>query len=192
MIASGVTANDLNGNNYELIKNAFINNQRYKLLLGNSDFAESYLTSEWLYKKYFALDELDNTFIVAGFLKSIEQLLWDIIYLIGQGREIKHVVISEENQEVIDKTLGSLQYFLSDWSNDDLFQNSFGTGKHYVMGYLKRQISDWRKQYRNGYFHKHNLTDQAKIEAIREETYFLYLLILGTIQLTPAQLAVLS
>jgi hypothetical protein len=191
-IASGVTSNDLNNNNYEIIKNTFINNNRYKILLGNSDFAESYITSEWLYKKYFSLDELDNTFIVTGFLKSIEQLLWDIIYLIGQGRAIRNVTISEENQEEIDKTLGSLQYFLSDWSNDDLFQNSFGGGKHFVIGYLKKQISDWRKQYRNGYFHKHNLTDKAKIEAIREETYFLYLLILGTIKLTPPQLAVLS
>ena len=192
MVASGISNNDLNNNNFTIIKNVFIGNGRYKLLLGNSDFAESYLTSEWLYKKYFSLDELDNTFIVAGFLKSIEQLLWDIIFLVGQGRDIKGVSISEENQDEIDKTLGSLQCFLSNWSNDDLFQNSFGGGKHFVMNYLKNQISDWRKQYRNGYFHKHNLNDKDKIESIREETYFLYMLILGTIRLTPSQVARLS
>lgn len=191
-VTGGITNNDLSKHNFAIIKNVFIDNGRYKLLLGNSDFAESYLTSEWLYKKYFSLDELDNTFIVAGFLKSIEQLLWDIIFLVGQGRDIKGVSISEENQDEIDKTLGSLQYFLSNWSNDDLFQNSFGGGKHFVMNYLKKQISDWRKQYRNGYFHKHNLNDKDKIESIRDESYFLYLLILGTIRLTPSQVARLS
>jgi hypothetical protein len=192
LIDVGLPANDLNNYNFNIIKNVYIQNGRYKLLLGNSDFAESYITSEWLYKKYFLLDELDNTFIVAGFLKSIEQLLWDIIFMVGQGRKVREIEISEENQDAIDKTLGSLQYFLSNWDNDDLFQNSFGNGKHFVMGYLKHQISDWREQYRNGYFHKHNLKDKEKIEAIREETYFLYLLIFGTIKLTPSQISQLS
>jgi hypothetical protein len=188
MLAAGLHENDLYNSSFSKIKNTFIGNERYKLLLGNSDFAESFITSEWLYKKYFALDELDNTFIVAGYLKSIEQLLWDIIFMVGQGRKIKEVEISEANQDTIDKTLGALQRFLNDWSNDDLFQNTFGGGKHVVMRYLKNQISDWRQQYRNGYFHKHNLKDKEKIDAIREETYFLYLLILGTVKLSGAQI----
>ena len=45
---------------------------------------------------------------------------------------------------------------------------------------------------RNGYFHKRNLCDKDKIEAIREETYFLYLLILGSIKLTPSDIEKLS
>lgn len=185
-------ARDISNRNYGIIKNVFLENGRYKLLLGSRDFAESFITSEWLYKKYVYLDELDNTFIVASYLKSIEQLLWDVIYIVGQGRNIRDIPISEDNVEEIDKTLGALQYFLSNRSNDDLFQCSFENGTHFVMKYLKIQISDWRKQYRNGYFHKHNLRDKDKIEAIREETYFLYLLILGSIKLTPYDIEKLS
>jgi hypothetical protein len=181
-------AHDLNTHYYTMIKNEFLQNNKYLLLLGDSDFAESYLTSEWLYKKYFTLDELDNTFIVSGYLKSIEQLLWDIIFIVGQGREIRGIMISESTEDEIDKTLGALQYFLGNWENDDLFLNSFGNSKHFVMNYVKTQISDWRKQYRNGYFHKHNLNDKNKIEAIREETYFLYMLILGSLKLSPIEM----
>ena len=192
LLAEDNTARDISDRNYEIIKKTFLTNERYKLLLGNSDFAESFITSEWLYKKYVSLDELDNTFIVSGYLKSIEQLLWDIVYIVGQGRKIKDIPISEDNVEEIDKTLGALQYFLSNWYNDDLFQLSFENETRYVMKYLKKQISDWRKQYRNGYFHKHNLCDKNKIEAIREETYFLYLLILGSLKLTPSDIEKLS
>ena len=174
---------DLNDRNYNIIKDTYIRTGRYRLLVGNSDFAESFLTSEWLLKKYFALEALDNTFIVSGYLKSIEQLLWDIIAIIGQGRSIRGVSISAENEEEIDKTLGALQYFMTSYSNDDLFQSVFGGSTHFVMNYLKNQISNWRTRYRNGYFHKHNLNEIDKINSIKEETYFLYLLILGSIKL---------
>lgn len=177
------TFRDLNNANFRKIKNLFLNKKRYKLLLGNSDFAKSFLTSEWLIKKYFSLSEMDNTFIVAGYLKSIEQLLWDIIYIIGQGRQIRGITIENDNVDEIDNTLGSLQFFIANYDNDDLFENFFGTSTHFVMQYLKNQLSEWRKKYRNGYFHKHNLEDKARIDVIRDETFFLYLLILGTISL---------
>lgn len=178
------SVSDIREETFNTIKSTFLEGGRYKVLLGNVDFAESFITSEWLYKKYFAFDELDNTFIVAGFLKSIEQLLWRIIFMLGQGRHLRGVVISDSTEEEIDKTLGALQYFLSDRDNADLFQNVFTTSRQFVINYLKRQISDWRKQYRNGYFHKHNLKEKECIEEIREETYFLYLLILGSINLS--------
>ena len=92
----------------------------------------------------------------------------------------------------IDKTLGSLERFITNYSNESLFQSNFGNSRKNVMRYLKAQISDWRVRYRNGYFHKHNLKQKDRIEAIREETYFLYLLILGAIRLTPGQIMRLS
>lgn len=189
--AENPNINDLNQRNYGIIKDSYINSGRYKLLLGNADFAESFITSEWLYKKYFALDDLDNTFIVAGYLKSIEQLLWDIIFITGNGRQMDGMYITEENADAIDKTLGSLQHFLNTWSNDDLFQNDFMGAKHFVMGYLNRRISHWRKAYRNGYFHKDNLKKKETIQAIREETCFLYFLILGTLELSSQDMKLL-
>lgn len=176
---------DLNSRNFQLIENVFLNYKNYEVLLGNSDFAESLATSEWLYKKYFAFGELDNTYIVAGYLKSIEQLLWDIIFIIGKGRQIgsKKITISESNLNEIDRTLGSLQYFLNSYENDRFFLDAFMNSKHFVMQFLNEIIDYWRIQYRNGYFHKDNLSDKTKIEAIREKTFFLYFLILGSIKL---------
>lgn len=183
---------DLNNVNFTNIKNRFLNRKRYKLLLGNSDFAKSFLTSEWLLKKYFLLSEMDNTFIIAGYLKSIEQLLWDIIRIIGQGRKIKNVTIEEDNTRKIDTALGSLQYFITNYENDDLFEIVFGTSTHFVMRYLRTQLSAWRTKYRNGYFHKQNLENRELINIIRDETLFLYLLILGTISLDEEAMIVLG
>lgn len=186
------TYRDLNDANFRKIKDLFFSQKRYKLLLGNSDFAKSFLTSEWLIKKYFSLPEMDNTFIVAGYLKSIEQLLWSIIHIIGQGRQIRGITIENDNAGDIDTTLGSLQHFIANFDNDDLFENVFGRSTHFIMNYLRNQLSDWRKKYRNGYFHKHNLEDKERIDAIRDETFFLYLLILGTISLDNNTLTMLS
>ena len=183
--------NELFDSRFDLIRRQFLEEGGYRLLLGDGDFAVSFMTSEWLYKKYFSNEAVDNTFIVAGYLKSIEQLLWDIIWIVGQGREIKKknarpwdkVMIGDDNVNEIDQTLGSLQYFITDYNNDNLFSPVFRNSIHFVMKYLRAQISDWRDNYRNGYFHKHNLKDRETVEKIREGTIFLYFLILGSLDL---------
>ena len=172
---------DINDSNFAIIKTKFVEQERYQLLLKERDFAKSFLTSEWLYKKYVTLPEMDNTFIVAGYLKSIEQLLWRIICIVGQGRAVQGVIVAENNENDIDTTLGSLQWFITDYANDDLFENAFETCTHFVMNYLRAQLKDWKNKYRNGYFHKHNLKDESKIKKIRSETIYLHFLILGTI-----------
>lgn len=162
----------------------FQTNELYKLLLGDMDFAKSFLTSEWLYKKYFTLSELDNTFIVAGYLKSVEQMLWDIVLILGKGRTIQNTLISDENLNLLNKTLGSLEHFFEDRANLDLFRDVFGNNKGFVVKYLKSQIDLWRINYRNGYFHKRKLNERSTVENIRKETVYLYMIILGSIDLT--------
>jgi hypothetical protein len=173
--------------NFEKMRSMFIDNKRYELLLSNADFAKSFLTSEWLYKKYVTLDKLDNTFIVAGYLKSIEQLLWDIIVLTGVGRKIKDVKITTKEDNTIDKTLGALEWFIGSWYNSNLYLNSFVGDKNEVVDYLRAQIADWRANRRNGYFHKHELSHKKNVDLIREETWFLYFLILGSLKLSNDQ-----
>ena len=60
------------------------------------------------------------------------------------------------------------------------------------MQYLKSQLSDWRSQNRNGYLHKDNLEGKEAVETVRDETYFLYMLILGSLALDEEVLAILS
>ena len=175
---------ELDDNSFREILNSFRDKKLYKLLVGNGDFAESFITSEWLYKKYFTLKDLDNTFIVSGYLKSIEQLLWDVIRLLGNGRKLKNKIIAEENYDSLNKALGSLEQFFAEPENLDLFRDVFGDNKEFVVIYLKSQISDWRRKYRNGYLHKEKLNDKNTIESVRKETIYLYMLILGSIELS--------
>ena len=155
-------------------------------MIQDGDFAQSLLTSEWLYKKYVMLEQLDNTFIVAGYLKSVEQLLWSIIKLTGRGKFIKDKKIGTAKEDEIDTTLGSLEHFVGDDANSDLFIDAFNNNT-FVIKYIKRQISSWRAKKRNGLFHKSQLKDKAKIDDIRQETIFLYFLILGSLKLTDDQ-----
>lgn len=171
------------------IVNQYLTNQAYSILVGTKDFAKSFVTSEWLYRKYSSLEGLDNTFIVAGYLKSIEQLLWSIAQIIGQGRHIGSFEISEENYDSIDKTLGSLERFFKDGGNADLFRDNLENQKQHVIYYLQSRIASWRKAHRNVLLHKGQLNDVYKIDIIRKETIYLYMLILGSINLTPGNLA---
>lgn len=172
------------------IANRYLSTQAYHVLVGTTDFANSFFTSEWLYRKYSSSAGLDNTFIVAGYLKSIEQLLWSIVQIVGQGRHMagRHmgsIEISEENYDSIDNTLGSLERFFKNGSNADLFRDTFENQKQYVINYIQSKIAGWRKAHRNVLLHKGQLNDLYKIEIIRKETIYLYMLILGSINLTP-------
>ncbi len=179
--------------NYDKIRLNYIDGEKYKMMLSIADFAESFLTSEWLYKKYVLLDQLDNTFIVTGYLKSVEQLLWDIIKLKGQGKKIKDKTIGVANDNEIDTTLGALEHFIGDQTNKGLYLDAFGgESKTFVIRYVRSQVASWREKRRNGFFHKHNLKKKENIDLIREETLYLYFLILGSIYLTDDQVKKLT
>ena len=162
----------------------FLKEKWYEIMVGESDFARSFLTSEWIFKKYLYNENLDNTYIVAGYLKSVEQLLWDIIFRLGQGKYIRGLAIQETDNDDIDKTLGSLEYFITSYENDDIFDRVFAYSKHFLMRYLRSKLRIWRTYYRNGYFHKDNLKDEEKIKKIREETIYIYFLLLGSVDLS--------
>ena len=177
-------AQDIFDSKFATLLSKYIGSERYKLLLSSADFAESFLTSEWLYRKYITLESLDNTFIVTGYLKSVEQLLWDVALVMGQGRMIRGHKINESDNTEIDKTLGALEFFIGNWDNDDLFDPALRDVKHYFQNYLRNKISVWREFSRNGYFHKHKLESKEKIDTIREDTIYLYFLILGSLKFT--------
>ena len=177
-------AKDIFDSKFDAVHAQYVDGGKYKMMLSSADFAESFLTSEWLYRKYITLESLDNTFIVSGYLKSIEQLLWDIILIVGQGRKIRGCTIQSADDTEIDKTLGALEFFVGNWDNADLYDPSLKDMNHYFQNYLKSKIAQWRSLSRNGYFHKHKLESKEKVESIREDTIYLYFLILGSLNLT--------
>lgn len=49
----------------------------YELMIGQSDFADSFISSEWYYDIHTITGVIDETGVVTGYLKSIEQLLFE-------------------------------------------------------------------------------------------------------------------
>ena len=70
----GVTKED-----NDCVYNNFINNKLYHLFVCNSDFSKCFITSEYLYSIFKNGDKLDYTSIVSGYLKSIEQLIYELM-----------------------------------------------------------------------------------------------------------------
>lgn len=58
---------------------AYIGNRLYKTMIGQNEYAVSFITSEWLYNSLKGTKNYDLTAIISGYLKSIEQLLYTIV-----------------------------------------------------------------------------------------------------------------
>lgn len=59
----------------EILSNNYIDRGLWRAMIGENNYAVSFITSEWYYKVYQLSESLDLTNVVSGYLKSIEQLL---------------------------------------------------------------------------------------------------------------------
>ena len=186
------------------ILDEFKKNKLYRYLLGKSDFSRSLFTSEYLYKQYDADDCFDYTAIVSGYLKSVEQLLYHIAkFSIDKKYEIKNrsfiinkglkkgkygklipdkhkpfrIKWTTENAPFADTTIGALIWFLKD-NKDDLL---------HVEEKYKDVIIDclncYRIECRNDSFHLDNNYRWSRVEYIRWNTFFLYIILLSCCKL---------
>ena len=93
----------------------YIGRGLWRAMVGEANFAISFITSELNYQIYQMTENLDLTSVVTGYLKSIEQLIWTIIGLQDQkifkirSKPRGFVEFSLENESIIDNTLGSLE-----------------------------------------------------------------------------------
>lgn len=171
----------------------------YKYLLGKSDFARSFLTSEYLYKQYDCDDCFDYTAIVSGYLKSVEQLLFSVaLFSIGNGNKIKYargrnihgkyptqemekgtkvVEFTTDNLPCIDTTMGAL------WHYFEKYQDSLFTVDKQYMSLIIDCLDCYSAECRNNSFHKHNIDKWSRVEFIRSNTLFLYVVILAGFRL---------
>lgn len=173
-------------NEYETLKYNYIERQLWRAMIGNCNFAISFITSEWFYNMYQLTENIDLTTVVSGYLKSVEQLLFSIIQLSAgtgitiKGRDRKIIELTEDNNDIVDTTLGSLENVIK--HNGQILEIS-----NYAKNCLLGIIDDWRDKQRNGYFHKHNLHSLNKVDEIREEAFKLYFLILGSCSIKDVQ-----
>lgn len=170
---------DIYENQANIFYENYINRGLYRAMTGSCSFADSFVSSEWYYSLNKVTNSLDQTAIVAGYLKSVEQLLYSIVRLwIDSGKTVKRkgandfIEFTTSNEHLIDTSLGSLIGFAKHY-NDIFAVNSF------VKMHIIDTLIDWRVNYRNDHLHKHNLYESNDIDAIREKAIYLYFLILG-------------
>lgn len=165
----------------------YIKNNRWKIMLTKKNFATSFISSEWYYKMYQLTNNLDLTSIVAGYIKSVEQLLFAIF----ASRQIpvkdihKNLVqFSGESVQTMSITLGSLESALShkQWmiaSNID----------HDAYACISALVKEWNDKYRKKLFHRENLTSLAVVDEVRNQAILLYAVLLGSIYLKGSHLS---
>lgn len=171
----------------KILKHEYIDMGGYKILLGENDFCSSFITSEWLFDNLNISGGLEKTYIVTGYIKSIEQLMTYLVRktaddnstigIIGAGG-IKNIEVQSE--EFFKATLGNLLFYMKSVSNRHIFKNQVSSAA------IKKSIdiiNEWIKVERNGYFHKHNIEDIDRVEEIREKTLILYFLLLASIDI---------
>lgn len=163
----------------------FVNKKYYLALIGRSDYAMSFETSEYLYRQHDAGDNIDYTAIISGYLKSVEQLLYKIVMLsIDKKCKIKRKggdryskeEFSSENLDNCDTTLGPLIYFLTGNSGVLRIEPKY---KNLFFNCLMTYVNECR----NESFHKHNINCWSRVEFVRKNTFLVYVLLLGCCRL---------
>ena len=153
----------------------------------NSDYADSLISSEWYYDLYVSTDgEMEQTAIVAGYLKSIEQFLFSMILSKCDKLQIKLRVkkASTDDNKYIPLTTDNASSLLT-MAGSLLTSIDINYGRKLDKVYLNESIGhkiqkflhDYFEHTRNGYFHKDNIYTWNEIEQIRKETYCAYFLI---------------
>lgn len=172
------------------IETNFWDKGTYKAMFGDTSFAESFISAEWYFQTHIASSALEQTAIIAGYLKSVEQLLYSLVKLsLGTGKTIrkkggtenKYISFSEDNLDIIDVTLGSMTGYVRHYS--DLWDVN-GFVKHYVAD----KLDFYREKYRNDHFHKDNIHSHDEIKEIRYYTMFVHFLLLGAMKIEKSQM----
>ena len=182
---SFLRAEGIHDNQIRIINNNFWNRELFKSLFGNTSFAESFISSEWYYQTHAASTALEQTAIVAGYLKSVEQLLFTLVQLsIDTGKSIKkkgtgkleYIGYTTENIEAIDTSLGSIIGFVRHYTE-------LWAVNGYVKNYVANKLNNYREKYRNDHFHKDNINSTEEIEEIRYNTILIHYLLLGAMKI---------
>ena len=154
----------------------FVEQERYRTLFDGNLYSDSYITSEWFYQKYannIKVTNFDMTAVVAGYFKSIEQLLDSFIVANGQDKVFEYrngydnILVGDTNYKSM---LGKMHKFLAREENKCLFEEQDRALQKFYLNKLKT----WIDNCRNGYFHKDNIRKTETLALIRKETLSLY------------------
>lgn len=136
-------------------------------LIGKGSYAKSFLTSEYLYRYFEKNLMFDYTPIVSGYIKSIEQLLHLICesYNKANGRK----------DNLNGYTLGSYTKYID--QHEMILRQEVRDAKDIIVSCL----DSYRIESRNHLFHRDYFNKWNRVNNIRNNTIFLYVVLLGAI-----------
>lgn len=190
-----------------IVKN-YVENKRFLLMTGNADFADSFISSEWYYGIHTVTGAIDQTGLVTGYLKSVEQLLFALIKLRGLNKKrwIKinpsmkslfpgtlhldqYIDLTDTSENYADTTLGSLIHFIKNKNRAGLFYNAdlFEIDNSTIQSIVDA-LYDFKDTQRNDHLHKDNLYTSEEIDDIREKAKALYCLLIGSFRMNGTEL----
>ncbi len=144
----------------------------------HKDWISSIFSSEKLFNDVGYLQGVDNTSLVTGYLKSIEQLLGNLI--IDDSKENryspsfilngKEIIINEETLNDVGM-LGNLTKYIK-------YNHLFIKNKNHKE-ILVKLLNEYRKYTRNGYLHKDSIHSYQNIVDIRKDSIALTIIIIN-------------
>lgn len=169
------------------LKSNFIKNNLLQII--NTNFADSFISSEWYYDLKMNSDtEMEQTAIVAGYLKSIEQLLFSMMLsrsntlkftlapITGDKHKITYVPLSHDNKDKLLTMAGNLLT-----SIDINYTQKQKLDMVYVNSDIGKKVQEYLRDFfahtRNGFLHKDNIYTRGQIIEIRKKTYGAYFLL---------------
>lgn len=212
------TAARVSSEQRNIIEKHFYKEKNHELLAGSCDFAQSYMTAEWLFSSLEKVGNIDLTAIAMGYLKAIEQLLFQYIKLhvkevdsatryifVGKGKRYadidgyakltKSLMDDEEKTKFIN--LSSLTGFFGfhheksdkyEYRNKDLLHQDIIDGTYEYIIDVLAGIVELR----NGYFHKHNLQNWDRVIEARNNARLVFYLLLGAYKISDDEKQVLG
>lgn len=177
--------------------------ERYYALIGNKDFAKSFITSEYLYQTLKDNNRFDFTAIVTGYFKSIEQFLFLMLGIIENDSHLDDVWIQSKKPfyKVNQSRRREFRLNPADTNrtqvrvkpgNDGYYDTTFAALVYMLQGYgsgwaVSAQAKDfisallltYSDECRNEHLHKDNIYNITEVEAIRDKTYLLLYYVLG-------------
>lgn len=175
-----------------VVAKQFFDKEYYKALVGNSLFAKSMITAEWMYDSMLSINKVDLTVVALGFFKALEQLLHDYIIMhSGEDKKIKRMHGNPElnnkpnkiylndtsiRKKWINTMMDSLISFLEDYP--ELFNEGISVDSRTHIIETLNEV----KLMRNGFFHKDNIEDARIVEEARKLTYVAMYYLLGALR----------
>ncbi len=165
----------------DFLKEQFQNSQIFQF--PSAPFIDSFVSSEWYFDLLASTDgEMEQTAIVAGYLKAIEQFLFTLMlskcdtlqFKLRTQKDNNIVILTKENKDCLLSMANNLL------SSIDI---NYGKSLHEVYvnevigSTVQTYLHDFFTHTRNGYFHKDNIYTFEDIKTIRKRAYGAFFLL---------------